>query len=813
MKRIYLMASCLAIAAAFTGCSELDETSAPNTSKTYEATVHASLDDVQGIEGNEEMETRAMYIGGNNGNRFANVWDEGDKVLVYQGTTKVGSWSLDDDANEEYQGTKDAYLSGTLTGTFEVGDQVTLYVTKDDNCIIKDYTGQDGTIGKLSRNYTYRNRTVGITSITDNKIQLGKANMYHSQAYNRYFLTDQAGNRLHIMKLVVSATGENGIITSVADDGTETYGDIVVNTVFNRGEYPGEIFVALLNQGYTVAADGEVTNGSVGAYQLTAIDANGATWVFPGPEEHLGGTGEQKALNVCPTPGNLANVQRKMTLFNTSTTLAGNIAALEAGTDLGTGVAADASIIANQWTTGDKLTVWTGNISADTKATDFTCAAGGSAAGSFTSNLKFNAAPSSSTTLTAYAQSPALTVDDAAGTITLDLTEQDGTLANVQNYDLMWGNTTYDTKSIAFGHNVAFLKYDLDLGAENANTTATIELSGMGMFSKMSFNATDGSLKSILGTDITVSNVAVDAEGKASVYVALYPGNYKDAQAWITLSNGKQCPVAIGDGTFTLEAGKVYTANASETPIVITAHVGWYLNSDGTFTQTAQSTSVAVVFSDKVTKNDWDAGYKHGYAIALNVADADTRSGYRPRWDNQNTSFTYASENSKPFTWKLDREGLTETNSLVALTATGRTEAAKLARRYEEHVPVPTGFSEWFLPAIGQWYDILVNLGGMDAGTVGSYEGNIRGGWTGGSHSQTAVNALNAYNTAASEAGASVFNYYIGCGMWSSTERTVKFVYKANFDTASNNYQMLLDFWENNGKLARDYHARPAIAF
>ena len=314
MKRNYLMASMLAAAAMFTGCSEVDDFFTPNTSKTYEASVEASLESVQGIESNEQLSTRAMFIGGNDGNRFANVWDEGDKVLVYQGTTKVGTWSLDDDNNKQYQGTKDAYLSGTLTGTFAVGDQVTLYVTKDDNCVLRDYTGQDGTIGKLSRNYTYRNRTVSITDITGTKIQLDKANMYHSQAYNRYFLTDQEGNRLHIQQLIVSATGDNGIITSVADDGTETYGDLVVNTQLNRGEYPGEIYVAILNQGYTVNPEtGQVTNGSVEAYQLTAIDDKGITWVFPGPEEHLGGTGEQKALNVKPTPGNLANIQRKMT--------------------------------------------------------------------------------------------------------------------------------------------------------------------------------------------------------------------------------------------------------------------------------------------------------------------------------------------------------------------------------------------------------------------------------------------------------------------------------------------------------------------
>ena len=318
MKRIYLLASLLAIAAIFTGCSQDDEIISTNPSMTYKGEVNASLEDVLGDSNNETLGTRAMFIGGNNGNRFANVWDAGDKILVYKDGVKVSTtpWSLDDEANAAYQGTKEAYFSGELEGSFAVGDQVQLYVTQGED-LARSYTGQDGTIGKLSKDYSFRNATVSVSKITGTTLKMSRAAMWHSQAYLRFYLKDENNQRLHLQKLVISSTGDNKIITKVAANGTETTGDIEVNTEVYRGEYPGEIYVAILNQGYTVdATTGAMTNGSVGAYQLTAIDDKGVVWVFPGPGE------TQNAIKVNPTIGSLTNIERKMSKGTPEITMA-----------------------------------------------------------------------------------------------------------------------------------------------------------------------------------------------------------------------------------------------------------------------------------------------------------------------------------------------------------------------------------------------------------------------------------------------------------------------------------------------------------
>lgn len=318
MKRNYLLASLLAIAVMFTGCSQDDGTISTNPLKTYKGEVNASLEDVLGDSNNENLGTRAMFIGGNNGNRFANVWDAGDKILVYKDGVKVSTtpWSLDDEANAAYQGTKEAYFSGELEGSFAVGDQVQLYVTQGED-LARSYTGQDGTIGKLSKDYSFRNATVSVSKITGTTLKMSRAAMWHSQAYLRFYLKDENNQRLHLQKLVISSTGDNKIITKVAANGTETTGNIEVNTEVYRGEYPGEIYVAILNQGYTVdATTGAMTNGSVGAYQLTAIDDKGVVWVFPGPGE------TQNAIKVNPTIGSLTNIERKMSKGTPEITMA-----------------------------------------------------------------------------------------------------------------------------------------------------------------------------------------------------------------------------------------------------------------------------------------------------------------------------------------------------------------------------------------------------------------------------------------------------------------------------------------------------------
>lgn len=227
-----------------------------------------------------------------------------------------------------------------------------------------------------------------------------------------------------------------------------------------------------------------------------------------------------------------------------------------------------------KWETGDKLVVWTGAISDATKSDDFTCATGGASTGSFSGTLKFTSVPESSTPLTAYVASDAITASDD-GTITLDLSEQAGTADKVLDYDLMWGTSTYGEKSFNFNHSVAVLKCTLKLQGITAATLADINISfdSFQMKNKVSFDAVTNSIASFSTGSIMLNDIAVSSDGTAEIYVAIPSTDNIDKEsklcADILTANGKggtailtSFNVSTEDGGRTLEAGKFYTANS-----------------------------------------------------------------------------------------------------------------------------------------------------------------------------------------------------------------------------------------------------------
>ena len=266
MKRNYLWASLLGMAALLTGCSNEEELASQAPSMTYKATVIASKGNIEGLE-SLDQDTRAIFVGGNT-NRFATLWDKDDKVKVYKNGAEVGTLSLNDAANEQYQGTKDAYLSGTLTGSFAAGDEVELYLPSKE----RSYTGQTGSINSLSANYTFQTTKVKVAEVSGSTITLEKANMTHRQAYLKLRVRDENDKLLHPSLVTISAITDDGnanrIVTSVAADGTvDEYGDIVITPAIDYGEYPSELYVAILNEGYN---ESKHTHNAV-AYRITAI--------------------------------------------------------------------------------------------------------------------------------------------------------------------------------------------------------------------------------------------------------------------------------------------------------------------------------------------------------------------------------------------------------------------------------------------------------------------------------------------------------------------------------------------------------------
>ncbi len=317
-KKNYWFVLFMGMVALLPGCSNEEEALSQPASQTWTASVLASKGGLEGDLDELSEDTRAVFYGGNSA-RYVTLWDTKDVVQVYKDGVNVGELKLDDSANKKYQFALDAYLSGKLTGSFNVGDQLQLYLPARD----RSYTGQTGTIDDLSLRFSHQMTTVSVEAINGSNITLSKANMTHLQAYIILKLTDQNGNRLHPSKVTISASSSsaNRIVTSATYNATTTeydyeYGDIVINPASDYGEYPGELFVALLNEGYNGSTHGAVD------YRITAV-ADGKTYVGPTDRAFSG------ALPI----GNLVSVKRQMMLTDAS--MEGSLSGFSGGAAFG----------------------------------------------------------------------------------------------------------------------------------------------------------------------------------------------------------------------------------------------------------------------------------------------------------------------------------------------------------------------------------------------------------------------------------------------------------------------------------------------
>ena len=240
MKRNLRLLISLACGAALVGCTSDEDMSSevqPTVSQEWKAVAHAIGDSIVETDENNSV-TRALFYGGNS-RRFVTLWDEGDVVTVYKNSVSVGEMTP-----SEYF-TLSTTLTGTLTGPFAKNDELTVW--RPSASI--NYTGQKGTIYNLSSNYSYAKAMVTVLQASDNILSLSEVNPVQQQEYLRFVLMDEAGTvRLHPSRLDIHAISGGHIVESIAADGTITPCDVLTVTPdLDNGEYPGELFVALLN--------------------------------------------------------------------------------------------------------------------------------------------------------------------------------------------------------------------------------------------------------------------------------------------------------------------------------------------------------------------------------------------------------------------------------------------------------------------------------------------------------------------------------------------------------------------------------------
>ena len=219
------------------------------------------------------------------------------------------------------------------------------------------------------------------------------------------------------------------------------------------------------------------------------------------------------------------------------------------------------------------------------------------------------------------------------------------------------------------------------------------------------------------------------------------------------------------------------------------ANIGDYLYDDGTTgtTITADKTIVGIVFSNQISSAEYNKNYTHGYALALTDASA---AG--PTWGpdaglTKVTTFAgYYNDINSGYTGTVTK-GYNSSNSTYP--------AWQAANNYNVDVSKFTN-SGWYLPSIGQWWDVCANLGkvdltGMQTGPAGSNQI-----YTGPTATTNVNNAIKA-----AKGAELTTNYY-----WSASEFYTSLAAIVDFTS-------LYVGLSYGGKNYTDYYVRAVLAF
>lgn len=209
--------------------------------------------------------TRAISVGGNNGQTLYTNWDANDAVEVVKGGVSVGTLHADVSAgNSAY-----ATLTGTLTGTFSVGDEVTLYY----HSAALDFTGQVGTLAGVSTNKSYLTATSTVKSVDGSGgfLSMSDAAFSAMQAYLDLSFVF-SGSPISINRLDIWADGGK-LVKTKAIDGTTTYATEAAPLTITPATATNKFFIALRDE-----------NGAANILHFKAT-ASDNTYIYEGSKD------------------------------------------------------------------------------------------------------------------------------------------------------------------------------------------------------------------------------------------------------------------------------------------------------------------------------------------------------------------------------------------------------------------------------------------------------------------------------------------------------------------------------------------------
>ena len=236
--------------------------------------------------------------------------------------------------------------------------------------------------------------------------------------------------------------------------------------------------------------------------------------------------------------------------------------------------------------------------------------------------------------------------------------------------------------------------------------------------------------------------------------------------------------------------------------------IGDFLCSDGSVVSpeklaTSGKTPIAIVFSTETSATDKAHGWTHGYAMALtNVHDGNSIGKYA--WANQNTDVAgIPNVGGGGYTFEYiggtDMDGYTHTTYLNSPDFPAGYAAKTI---YESQVPSPVTTSGWFLPSNGQWYQIMINLGGLPASQPGA------DGWMEDDVGSTAKDNINSKLRPLKSVSVNYEGFYpYRFNFWNSNEDSDNYAYYMSFE---NTFQV---WFARAFQKNVDIMVRPVIAF
>jgi|WetSurMetagenome_2_1015567.scaffolds.fasta_scaffold07319_4 uncharacterized protein (TIGR02145 family) len=263
--------------------------------------------------------------------------------------------------------------------------------------------------------------------------------------------------------------------------------------------------------------------------------------------------------------------------------------------------------------------------------------------------------------------------------------------------------------------------------------------------------------------------------------------------------------------------GGTWGSNGSAATVTssATANVGDYYFSDGTWGSLANNpgkTPIAVVFSGTTSTTDQGHGWTHGYAMALTNASAGCQ------WSANTTTYPSITTTDESVltnytgdytTFITNKDGYTETQAIKnAYLSSLQNDHPAFWYALNYNVIAPIGSSGWYLPSVGQWWDIETKLG--DISTIPeSSPGNCY--WYNSNnsthYSTISVKNVNKYLTSIDNYITPDYfddntNYY-----WSSSEYNSNNSYHSSFQIGGADMDL------NNGQKNCLILIRSAIAF